>query len=59
LSIAGSSFAPGPKEVADQVQVSDAEVTGFTSYHPLVRSNSRIQIPELVTKFLDLLLGSL
>jgi hypothetical protein len=35
------------------------EVTGFTSYHPLVRSNSRIRIPELVTEFLDLLLDSL
>jgi hypothetical protein len=33
--------------------------TSFTSYHPLVRSNSRIQIPELVAEFLDLLLGSL
>jgi hypothetical protein len=34
-------------------------VTGFTSYHTLVRSNSRICIPELVAEFLDLLLGSL
>jgi hypothetical protein len=41
------------------VQVRGIEVTGFTSYHPLVRSNHHIQVSELVTKFLNLLLGSL
>jgi hypothetical protein len=41
------------------VGVRCVEVTGFTSYHPLVCSNSRIRIPELVVEFLDLLLCSL
>jgi hypothetical protein len=35
------------------------EVTGFPSYHPLVRSIRRIRISELVAVFLNLLLGSL
>jgi hypothetical protein len=32
---------------------------GHWLHHPLVRSNSRIRILELVVEFLDLLLGSL
>jgi hypothetical protein len=32
--------------------------TDFTSYHPLISSNSRIRVPELVVEFLDFLLGS-
>jgi hypothetical protein len=35
------------------------EVTGLTSYHPLVPSNNRIRVSELVAEFLDLLLGNL
>jgi hypothetical protein len=38
----GLSFAPGAEEVADQVLVSDTEVTSVTNYHPLVPSNSHI-----------------
>jgi hypothetical protein len=50
----GSSFAPGLS-----AGVRCIEVTGFTSYHPLVLSNGRIWVPKLVVEWLDILLSSL
>jgi hypothetical protein len=41
------------------VGVRCVELIGFTSYHSLVHSNSRIRVPKLVTEWLDLLLSSL
>jgi hypothetical protein len=41
------------------VGVRCVKITSFTSYHPLVSYNGRIQVLELVTEFLDLLLGNL